>query len=371
MEIETKLCVELKQIDDEGSGLARIATLDVIDADNDLTVKGAFGEQHVKVLPTHNWGSIPLGKARVFEKGKDALAEFQLNLETAVGKEWHSALKFDLADGKPLQEWSYGFSVLKSKFEERDEGRIRILEELKVHEVSPVVIGSGVDTGTLAIKSGDKRAVASHSTATSTAPWDGPGNKRRVRSGADAAYYRRIYAWRDPEGSVDAKSTWRFIHHFIGAKGNPGAASTRAASLGIGILNGARVGTTIPDADRKGVWNHLAKHLRDADMDPPELRSAEECGVKLIEQITFSLWDVEAVIERLEKVKQERTERGRTLGEDSACTATELRQAIEDMHKLASEIEALMRDSGDPSDAGRLLARFEQVRSRVRPRKRS
>lgn len=363
MEIETKLCVEVKEIDNEGSGLARIATLDVIDSDQDLTIPGAFGEQHVKVLPTHNWGSVPLGRARVFEKGKDVLAEFHLNLETAVGKEWHSALKFDMVGGKPLQEWSYGFSVLKSRFEERDEGRIRILEELKVHEVSPVVIGSGVDTGTLAIKAG-KRAVASHSTATSTAPWDGPGNKRRVRSGAEASYYRGIYAWRDPEGSTDAKSTWRFIHHFIGANGNPKAASTRAASLGIGILNGARGGTTIPEADRKGVWNHLAKHLRDADLDVPELRSAEECGVKLMEQITFTLWDVEALVERLEEVKQERAERGRTLGKDSIVGAIDIKAALEEMHKLATEIEALVREGGDLADAGRLLASFERIRSR-------
>jgi hypothetical protein len=153
METERKLGVELKQLDEEGTGLARIATLGVIDADGDLTLKGAFGEQHVQVLPTHDWGSVPLGKARVFEKGNEALAEFKLNLETVVGKEWHAALMFDLHDGKPIQNWSYGFTVEEASFEERDDvGRVRILEKLTVHEVSPVVIGSGVDTGTLAIK---------------------------------------------------------------------------------------------------------------------------------------------------------------------------------------------------------------------------
>ena len=47
---------------------------------------------------------------------------------------------------------------------------------------------------------------------------------------------------------------------------------------GIGVLNGGRGGTTIPDADRQGVWNHLAKHLRDADLTPPELKSADDHG---------------------------------------------------------------------------------------------
>jgi hypothetical protein len=49
-----------------------------------------------------------------------------------------------------------------------------------------------------------------------------------------------------------------------------------ACSTGIGVLNGARTGTTIPDADRKGVWAHLAAHLEDAGVKPadiPELKN--------------------------------------------------------------------------------------------------
>lgn len=364
MEMERKSGVELKQLDEEGTGLARIATLGVIDADGDLTVKGAFGEQRVQVLPTHDWGSVPLGKARVFEKGNEALAEFKLNLETVVGKDWHAALRFDLANGEPIQKWSYGFSVEEASFEERDDvGRVRILEKVKVHEVSPVVVGSGVGTGTLAIKSADKRATPPHSTATATDAWDGPGNKRRARSDEDTAYYRRIFAWRDPTGDAGVKASWRFIHHFVAGDGAPGKASTRACIMGIAILNGARGGTTIPSADRKGVWNHLARHLRDADLDPPELRSAEECGLKLMEQVTFALWDVDAVVERLLEVKKERMERGRFLGEESTLGAADLKITLERMHQAAGALEALIREGDGAGVAGRALARFEAVRS--------
>ncbi len=38
------------------------------------------------------------------------------------------------------------------------------------------------------------------------------------------------------------------------------------------MLNGGRGGTTIPETDRRGVWEHLAAHLRDADLEPPDLR---------------------------------------------------------------------------------------------------
>ena len=152
MDMERKSITHLKALTDEGVGLARIATLNVIDSDGDITLPGAFGEQRVKVLPTHNWGAVPLGKARVFEKGDEVLAEFQINLDTAGGKDWHSALKFDLADGRGLIEWSYGFTIDDSETETRDGESVRLLKKLTVHEVSPVMLGAGVNTETVAIK---------------------------------------------------------------------------------------------------------------------------------------------------------------------------------------------------------------------------
>lgn len=160
----TKRGVELKNLDDEGHGLARIAVLSAVDSDGDTYEKGAFGEQFVQILAAHNWSSVPLGKARVFERGDEALAELHLNLATAAGKEWHAALKFDLegccggpgsesgAGSPAIQEWSYGFRVLDAGFEERDGSRVRVLKRLAVHEVSPVVKGAGVGTATLTMK---------------------------------------------------------------------------------------------------------------------------------------------------------------------------------------------------------------------------
>lgn len=157
----------LKALDDEGHGLARIATLSAIDHDGDTYAGGAFahsGDQWAQILPAHNWSSAPLGKARVFERGDEALAELHFNLGTQAGKEWHAALKFDLegCDGTgsrhPVQEWSYGFHVLDAAHEERDGDRVRVLKRLKVFEVSPVVQGAGVGTGTLAMKAAELKA---------------------------------------------------------------------------------------------------------------------------------------------------------------------------------------------------------------------
>jgi len=124
-------------------------------------------------------------------------------------------------------------------------------------------------------------AIAIHHGATDDGAWDGPANEARLESGRDEAYYRRAFAWQDPDGDPTKKAAYRFIHHFVAADGTPGAASTRGCSAGIGVLNGGRGGTTIPDADQRGVYNHLAAHLRDADMEPPDLR---ELGDAEIEQ---------------------------------------------------------------------------------------
>lgn len=116
----------------------------------------------------------------------------------------------------------------------------------------------------------------SHSTATVTETWDGPEMKTRVRSGETRDYYAKIFAWYDPDLDEGNKGTYKFIHHMVGTDGEPGAANTNGCSAGIGVLNGGRTGTTIPEADRQGVYDHLAKHIRDAGLEPPELTSRAE-----------------------------------------------------------------------------------------------
>lgn len=118
-----------------------------------------------------------------------------------------------------------------------------------------------------------RKALASHSTPTVDKAWDGPGNRTRLKNDGDAPYYRKAHAWVDPEADEETKAAYRFIHHQVDAEGVVGAANVRGCIQAIAVLNGARGGTTIPSADRRGVYNHVAKHLRDADLDPAPLRS--------------------------------------------------------------------------------------------------
>lgn len=117
-------------------------------------------------------------------------------------------------------------------------------------------------------------AIKPHSTPTSGGPWDGPAHERRLRLGEEPTYYRQAYAWVDPDADPRTKSAYRFLHHEVDEDGIVGAANIRACQAGIAVLNGARGGTNIPDADRAGVYRHLARHLEDAGIDAPPLRSA-------------------------------------------------------------------------------------------------
>ena len=112
--------------------------------------------------------------------------------------------------------------------------------------------------------------IGSHSTDTSRDAWSGPSAQRRLGEAA-ARVLRKAYAWFDPDGDQDSKGSYKFIHHEVGPGGVVGAANVRACRSGIGVLNGARGGADVPSEDRRRIYNHLARHLRDAGEEPTPL----------------------------------------------------------------------------------------------------
>ncbi|MDP2720238.1 MAG: HK97 family phage prohead protease [Dehalococcoidia bacterium] len=147
------ISIELKE-DEPGAFTARIAKLNVIDKDNDMTVPGAFPKNKTVLVSAYghaSWsGELPVGKAIIKEVGDEVIAEGQFNLASNVGKEHYETVKFS---GK-LQEWSYGFMPLKFDFKDIEEHlNVRILKKVEPFEISPVLKGSGMETATLSIKS--------------------------------------------------------------------------------------------------------------------------------------------------------------------------------------------------------------------------
>ena len=119
-------------------------------------------------------------------------------------------------------------------------------------------------------------AVGTHDTATSDGAWDAGANEKLIDGPLTVDKARAAYAWYDG-GAVDggelAKSAAKFLHHEISADGSVGAANLTACSASIGALHGARGGASIPEADRRGVYDHVAAHLRDAGREPEPFRA--------------------------------------------------------------------------------------------------
>ncbi len=114
-------------------------------------------------------------------------------------------------------------------------------------------------------------AIRVHHSSTTDESWDGSKAEAALRDDEKESYYRKAFAWQDSDAKPTNKTAYRFPHHEVSKRGRIGAANVRAASSGIGVLNGGRGGTTIPDSDRAGVYRHLAAHLKDADKEPPDL----------------------------------------------------------------------------------------------------
>ena len=252
-------------------------------------------QRDIRCLVNHdpNWplGRTGNGSMRLHADSRGLEYEVDVDLRDPDGLRAVSKVESGLLDGS-----SFSFRVVNkgATWGANEHGVAqRTLTEVKIRDIGPATFPAYAESSVaLALRSlseetglseaelealagADKlrdllerrAALPPHSTATTDAAWDGQAAVAAVA--AEAAALRAIHAWVDPEGDADAKSSYKFPHHATSG----GPANTRACSAGMAVLNGGRGGADIPDADRAGVWTHLARHMRDADMEPPELRT--------------------------------------------------------------------------------------------------
>lgn len=143
------------QVDEAGAVKAVFATLGVVDHDGDIVLPGSV-ENGAKVrISAYNhasWsGALPVGKGTIAEVGNELVFEGGFFLDTSAGADTYKTVKA-LGD---LGEWSFGFDVLEKDFttDAVTNKEVRRLKKLKVYEVSPVLLGAGINTRTTAIKS--------------------------------------------------------------------------------------------------------------------------------------------------------------------------------------------------------------------------
>lgn len=118
------------------------------------------------------------------------------------------------------------------------------------------------------------RVIPTHKTGVNMSrAWDKTIPFRNMKSPATPSYYNRIFAYQNPNTDGTRKTHYTFTHHYVDADGTPGEASYSALINSMAVLNGGRSGTVLRGAARRGVYNHIAAHYRDAGKEPPELKS--------------------------------------------------------------------------------------------------
>lgn len=303
---------------DKGEVSAVFSTFNVVDADGDVTLPGAFTDGTEVAISAYghaSWGggtsALPVGKGIIRTTDAEAVLEGKFFMNTTAGRETFEVVK---AMGE-LQEWSYSVHPTKHSFGEFEGRHVQFLEKLDgPREVSPVLAGAGIRTRTLAMKSRTdappavKRGIPVHETETVSRSWDGPETVKALPEDARPSQLRTVYAWVDPDGDPETKSSYEFAHHH----GVDGPANLRACMAGIAALNGAK-GAELPEPDRKSVWDHLASHLRDADREPPVLRACGTSPVKFADELLEGLAGLSGLIDSAARVVALRAEKGKTL----------------------------------------------------------
>lgn len=132
---------------------AVFATLDVIDRDGDVLLPKSIGTQRVRLSAYghQSWaGAMPIGKGEVVEQGNEAIFAGRVFLDMPHAKE-----QFDLVRNMgDLQEWSFSLQDVVAENAQRDGKSVRMIKSVRVHEVSPVFAGAGLDTRLLHAKQG-------------------------------------------------------------------------------------------------------------------------------------------------------------------------------------------------------------------------
>jgi hypothetical protein len=366
MESKTLQRVEIKDAA-KGQVSAVFATFNVIDGDGDVTLPDAFEDGAEVVISSYqhtSWGgSLPVGKGTIRTTKAEAIMDGRFFMDTTSGRDTFTVVK----QLGPRQQWSYGYDTIDSDRGTFDGQEVRFLKRQLVHEVSPVLVGAGVNTRTLAVKaltdggmdpadaerlveraipSEYKAAIRPHETPVTTKAWQGARVLAELAGDASIPELRSVFAYCDPGGDPESKASYWFPHH----EGADAEANLRACLIHIVNLNGGK--SRIGDPDRRGVYNHLAAHLADGDREPPELRSSGDGGaLKFTEEAAAVMASVSALLDRASEVMALRAPKGKSL----AATSVDLLEWLyDDLRRLRTVLDS------PQDDAAREYVRFVQ-----------
>ncbi len=306
--IKKVFACEVKQVGDEKDRVLRfIGSDETPDRDDDIIeVAGWDVSDYMKnpvFLWAHEYEKPPIGKAVQINKDlTNGRLVFDIKFPTLeelssdVGSPSEHAKFIDtiynLYRGGYLSATSVGFHGIK--FKPRDDGEMnsnpewqrgRRYMEQSLLELSAVPVPSnpnalqqaksaGIDIAKVEKAFAETKTVIlykAYPTEPEGTEWDGPAEI----AAAEVDDLKIMATWYDAE-NPDAKQSYKLPHHRQSDK----HLIWRGVMAAMGVLLGARGGVDIPEADRKGVYNHLAKHYDDFGKTAPEFKNYTEQEIK-------------------------------------------------------------------------------------------
>lgn len=223
------------------------------------------------VALNHNYQGLPIAKTtdiKVTDDGIVAQVQFPKKGVHALADTVYELYKENF-----MNAWSIGF-IPDTYKDRKDGGREFMTWELL--EYSAVLVPDNPEALTLVRSKGfdfnKKGELISKSVipykkyplAPEAEDWNGSG---QVAS-AEVDDLKLMATWFDSD-KPDIKQSYKLPHHRADNK----YTVWRGVVGAMGALLGARGGVVIPDADRKGVYNHLAKHYAEFDKEAPEFKT--------------------------------------------------------------------------------------------------
>lgn len=193
---ETKSFVRQPALKASGTGevSAVVATFGVVDRDGDVIERTAFQDgQAVPTTWAHDW-SKPIGRGTIRTTPTEAIFDGLFFLTTTAGKEAYETVK---AAGD-LQEWSWGFAILDATYDVVHGQNVRRIRKTEVFEVSPVLVGAGMNTRTLAIKAAPPTHRYQYVAVSDDAVDDGWPNAGKARAAREVVAWALERAGHDP-----------------------------------------------------------------------------------------------------------------------------------------------------------------------------
>jgi len=221
------------------------------------------------VMFAHNYADMPIAKClglKVQDTG--ILATVQFPDEGTYDK---ADTIYKMYKDGFLNAWSIGFMPLD--YEENEQGGYNF-KSWELFEFSSVPVPDNPEALTVMRSKGinvdavlEKGVIPYKETP--KAPEDEAWDAGEEVKAATVEDLKIMCAWFD-SNDADNKGAYKLPHHK--ADGDH-AVIWHGVAAAMGALLGAQGGVDIPDGDRKGVYNHLAKHYKEFEKDVPDFKT--------------------------------------------------------------------------------------------------